>query len=160
MMPSVVVRTAKWQEALAMADLEKITALLGGPTVFGVAPRSTIEMVEAVRTGFPYPTFTVISQRLELSQEKTAELLRLPLRTMQRRQDDRLDAEQSERVLRLARLILRATEVFGDTRKAMHWLFKPNRSLNAVTPVSLVDTDIGMQEAEDVLGRIEHGIPG
>jgi len=34
----------------------------------------------------------------------------------------------------------------------------PNRSLGNVTPLSLLDTDLGAEAVTDTLGRIEHGV--
>jgi uncharacterized protein (DUF2384 family) len=40
----------------------------------------------------------------------------------------------------------------------MHWLAAPNRALEGTAPLSLLDTDIGTQEVEAVLTRIEQGV--
>jgi putative toxin-antitoxin system antitoxin component (TIGR02293 family) len=52
----------------------------------------------------------------------------------------------------------RAIEVLGTREKALNWLRSPVRALGDVAPVSLLSTDDGITQIEDVLGRIEHGL--
>ena len=52
----------------------------------------------------------------------------------------------------------RAVEVLGSEGKASRWLRRPNRALGGKPPVALLDTDLGTQQVEAVLGRIEHGV--
>jgi putative toxin-antitoxin system antitoxin component (TIGR02293 family) len=66
---------------------------------------------------------------------------------------------ESDRVVRLARLAERAIHVFqGNATTVARWLRTPLRALGDASPLSLVDTDVGTQEALDVLGRLEHGV--
>jgi putative toxin-antitoxin system antitoxin component (TIGR02293 family) len=58
----------------------------------------------------------------------------------------------------LARIIAQATATLGSETKAVGWLRCPNRALGNVPPLELLDTDIGVRQVEDILGRIEHGI--
>ena len=69
-----------------------------------------------------------------------------------------LDALESERVLRVARTLTRATEVLGSAEKARRWMRKANRALGGESPLSMLDTDLGTQAADEVLTRIEHGV--
>jgi putative toxin-antitoxin system antitoxin component (TIGR02293 family) len=48
--------------------------------------------------------------------------------------------------------------VFGERAKASRWLHNPNRALGGVSPLSLLDTDLGTREVEQILGRIEYGV--
>jgi putative toxin-antitoxin system antitoxin component (TIGR02293 family) len=48
--------------------------------------------------------------------------------------------------------------VLGTREKATLWLESRNRALGGAPPLSLLDTDIGTQAAEDVLTRIEYGV--
>lgn len=72
--------------------------------------------------------------------------------------DARLTAEESDRVVRLARIIAQAKETLGDTAKASHWLQTPNRALEGDTPFERLDTDAGVRSVEQVLGRIAYGV--
>ncbi|MCC6588452.1 MAG: DUF2384 domain-containing protein [Bryobacterales bacterium] len=52
----------------------------------------------------------------------------------------------------------RAIEVFGDREKAIRWLRMPLPSLSHRTPISLLNSADGIEQVEDVLGRIEQGV--
>jgi putative toxin-antitoxin system antitoxin component (TIGR02293 family) len=84
----------------------------------------------------------------------------LARRTFKRRQDAArpLDPAESDRLLRLVRLVAAANETFGDQEKAMTWLSRENRALDGLTPLSLADTDLGAKGVETLLGRIGHGL--
>lgn len=55
-------------------------------------------------------------------------------------------------------LLGRAGVVFEDADGALDWLQSANAALGGVTPLSLLDTDIGADSVMDTLGRIEHGV--
>jgi putative toxin-antitoxin system antitoxin component (TIGR02293 family) len=65
--------------------------------------------------------------------------------------------EESDRVLRVARVSAQAAATLGSEEKAAQWLRRPNRALRNQTPLSLIDSDIRIRQVEEVLGRIEHG---
>jgi len=69
-----------------------------------------------------------------------------------------LTAEESDRSLRLARIVALTTDTLGDSRKAFSWLQTPNRALDGQRPLDLLDTDAGTHSVETVLGRIEYGL--
>ncbi|MEX3897836.1 antitoxin Xre/MbcA/ParS toxin-binding domain-containing protein [Paraburkholderia sp. BR10954] len=66
--------------------------------------------------------------------------------------------DDSARLVRLARVLARAAEVFDDLDLALAWLKTPVIALEHATPLSLVDTDVGTESVMDALGRIEHGV--
>jgi putative toxin-antitoxin system antitoxin component (TIGR02293 family) len=114
--------------------------------------------VHQVREGFPWLLYQDVMTDLGMTDQTAAGILHIPPRTLARRKGGRLDPQESERLLRLVRLVARATEVLGSRAKAMHWLAAPNRALEGTAPLSLLDTDIGTQEVEAVLTRIEQGV--
>jgi len=116
-------------------------------------------LIKIVRSGLPYAALESVLDLLGLPVDAVAASLSLPQRTLARRKkQQRLSAEESDRLLRLARVAAIAVGVFGDPQKASAWLQKPNRALGGVTPLSLLDTDAGVRQVERVLGRIEHGV--
>ena len=83
----------------------------------------------------------------------------LPRKTLaNRRKLDTLTPEQSDRLLRVARVIAAAEETFGSREKAGTWLRRPTSALTGESPLDLLDTDEGAREVETLLGRIAHGI--
>ena len=68
------------------------------------------------------------------------------------------NSEESAKLVRLARVIRRAEQVFEDLDAALDWLKSGNAALSGATPLSLLDTDMGAESVTDTLGRIEHGV--
>src|SRR5260221_5626202 len=122
--------------------------------------RTSIELMPLIRRGLPGASLVGVSDKLDLSVQATAQHLRLAKRTVARglQKGHRLDAEESERVVRLARALAEATEVLGSLAKARRWLQTPNRALGGEVPVRLLDTDVGSNAVLEELGRIEHGV--
>ena len=141
-----------------MAAVAKIQELLGGEGVTGPL-RSDLDVVRLVRGGVPTEA---VDRFLELSQLSfsSIEAHVLPRRTFKRRQDaaQPLDPAESDRLLRLVRLVASAEETFGDPRKALAWLARENRVLDGQPPLSLADTDLGARSVETLLGQIAHGL--
>jgi putative toxin-antitoxin system antitoxin component (TIGR02293 family) len=75
-----------------------------------------------------------------------------------RKKEERLRADESDRLFRVARIAVQATEVLGSVEKASRWLHRPNLALGDQAPLKLLDTDIGARQVEEILGRIEHGV--
>lgn len=134
-------------------------SLLGGRTVFPHAPRSGLEWVDVVRHGISSQALDAMLRSIGLSQAELAQALDIPERTLARRKREGvLSREESAKLLRLARVVARAAEVFEDLDPALAWLKTPIAALEGATPLSLVDTDIGADSVMDTLGRIEHGV--
>ena len=115
-------------------------------------------LVGLVREGVPWQDYQGVMRGLGLKDQVAAGVLHIPARTLARRKGGRLDPQESERLMRLVRLVVKATDILGTRAKAMRWLEAPNRALEGVPPISLLDTDIGTQAAEAVLTRIEFGV--
>jgi putative toxin-antitoxin system antitoxin component (TIGR02293 family) len=85
--------------------------------------------------------------------------LALPRKTLaHRRTLGQLTAEQSDRLVRILRVIEAAEDTFGDAGKAHTWLRRPTSVLDNQAPLDLLDTDIGAREVEALLTRIAHGV--
>ena len=117
-------------------------------------------MDREIRRGLPVDLFFRLRDALAIKQEILSQVISVPIRTLMRRkqQGERLKSGESERIVRLARLHLRAVEVLNNAEKARHWLFSPNRALGEKTPFESAATEPGAREAERILGRIEYGI--
>jgi putative toxin-antitoxin system antitoxin component (TIGR02293 family) len=136
-----------------------VEAVLGGRGVLHSEPRSPLDWIEVIREGIPAAAIDSILTRAELSQADLAQALSIPERTLARRKrEGTLNSEESSKLLRVARVISRATEVFEDDVTAVDWLKSPNAALGGNAPLSLLDTDIGAESVFDTLGRIEHGV--
>jgi putative toxin-antitoxin system antitoxin component (TIGR02293 family) len=141
--------------------------LLGGAAVIGKIPRSSVETVAMLREGLPLIALEILRNALQSTWGELADTLRVPKRTLERRMQvaakakrtTKLKEGESERLYRLARVLARAHDVFGDIDRAGHWLRAENRALGGSRPLRMLDTDVGTIAVEDVLTRIEHGVP-
>ena len=143
---------------MAATSVSRIQQILGGEATLGRV-NSQRDLANVVRSGLPYSSIIVLTRMLDLSAEALASVLALPKRTLARRKKQaKLTAIESDRVLRLARVVAAAVDVFGSGEKASRWLQRPNRALGNETPLSQMDTDAGVRIVEQLLGRIEHGV--
>ena len=150
---------------MASASAQPVTSyisvdnLLGGKRVLPVTPLSSIDWVSVIRQGLPSFAIDSLTKFTRMTQAELSVALGIPERTMARRKrEGKLNSEESSKLVRLARVIERAEEVFEDFDLAIDWLKSGNNSLAGFTPVSLLDTDIGAESVMDTLGRIEHGV--
>ena len=101
-----------------------------------------------------------VRSQLGLSYVELSRILQIPQRTLARRKtEDKLSPDESERVLRIARLAEMATSVFGSSEEASAWMKEPNFALGEKTPLEYARTEPGAELVENVLIRIDHGIP-
>jgi putative toxin-antitoxin system antitoxin component (TIGR02293 family) len=142
-----------------MLHTEALVEALGGRKVLKRRITNLDELRDTVKAGLPYASFEALINRFGLAREEAAVALHLPQRTIARRKkEQKLRADESDRLLRLARVSAQAAAILGSGAKAAQWLRRPNRALRNQAPLELVDSDIGTRQVEEVLGRIEHGI--
>ena len=116
-------------------------------------------LVTSVRAGLPMPVFERLRSFLEVPARELGAALSISERTLVRRKDrGQLTPEESDRLLRLARLAELALAVFeGDYRRARGWLTRPKALLGGETPIERADTEAGVHEVEDMLYALEFG---
>ena len=138
---------------------QSVEDVFGGEGVLGVKPHSSLDWVEIIREGIPVAAIESILSAVRLSQAELARALGIPERTLARRKREGvLNSEESCKLLRFARVVSRASGVFDDPVTAVNWLKVPNAALGGNAPLSLVDTDMGIESVLDTLGRVEHGV--
>lgn len=145
--------------AAIAADTLSVESLLGGRNVLHVKPRTALDWVSIIRRGISSAAIDALTRTLRVTQTELAAAVGIPERTLARRKKEgTLNSEESAKLVRLARVVERAKEVFGDLYTALDWLKSPNAALSGAVPLTLMDTDIGAESVLDTLGRIEHGV--
>lgn len=141
-----------------MTAVAKIQELLGGEAVTGPV-RTEFDLVRLVRRGVPTRAVDHFLRASHLT-FNAIEGHVMARRTFKRREGaaQPLDPAESDRLVRLVRIVAAAEETFADPGKALAWLGRENRALDGLTPLSLADTDLGARSVETLLGRIGHGI--
>src|SRR5215475_981749 len=84
----------------------------------------------------------------------------IPSRTLQHRRSrrEKLTVEESDRVLRVIRVLSLAESVYGSWERALGWLRKPHPRLDSRAPLSLLKTDAGSRIIEELLIQIDEGM--
>jgi putative toxin-antitoxin system antitoxin component (TIGR02293 family) len=141
-----------------MLHTEALVEALGGKKVFKRRIVNVDQLRKTVKAGLPYASLEALIDKFGLAREEAAAALHLPQRTFARRKkEQKLQGDESDRLLRLARVSGQAAATVGSEEKAVRWLRRPNRALGNRAPLELIDSDIGTRQVEEVLGRIEHG---
>jgi putative toxin-antitoxin system antitoxin component (TIGR02293 family) len=130
-------------------------AVLLGAESFG-----TEEVLHGVERGLPFSAFEHLQRNLALPAAAVTELVQIRPRTLTRRKEQgRFQPDESDRLLRAARLFARALELFeGDAEAARGWLAAPQPALGGAVPLAVARTEVGAREVEQLLGRLEHGV--
>ena len=68
-----------------------------------------------------------------------------------------LSQEESERMIRLAKVAARAAAVFGDREKAHNWLRKPIKAFGGESALGLIQYEEGLVIVQDYLNRLDSG---
>jgi putative toxin-antitoxin system antitoxin component (TIGR02293 family) len=143
-----------------MTAVADIVDIMGGKGALGV--RGEVESVELhnrIREGLPYGALEKIVARFRLPKSALSVVLALPPSTeMRRKREKRLSGSESDRLYRLARILAHARRTFGSDEAVSAWLKEPNRALGGHPPLELLETDLGTDEVETVLGRLDYGV--
>lgn len=117
-------------------------------------------IVDAARRGLPYRTLEHLRHNTGLPDETFFRWVQLAQRTADRRkQQGRLAADESDRVLRAARVFGKALELFeGNRDHATEWLLTGQPALGGIMPIQVAESEVGAREVESLLGRLEYGV--
>ena len=130
-------------------------------SLLGLRTYDAARLHARVRDGLSYEAFERLRRVLDLPASRAAEILRIPPRTLARRREaKRLEADESDRLMRLSRLVGLALQLFeGDLDEMRYWLTTPHSALAGQAPLEFATTEIGTREVEYLIGRLEHGVP-
>jgi putative toxin-antitoxin system antitoxin component (TIGR02293 family) len=129
--------------------------------LFGLRRYDSLHVAEKIQHGFTYAAFERFQRNTELSARLLAQVIAIPERTLARRKESgRFEPDESDRLVRLSRVVARAIELFeGNAEHARQWLTSTVDALGGRTPLEFASTDVGTIEVENLIGRLEHGIP-
>jgi putative toxin-antitoxin system antitoxin component (TIGR02293 family) len=129
--------------------------------LFGLRRYDTLHLIEQIRRGLTYAAFERFQRNTALSYGELARFVEIPERTLARRRESgRLEPDESDRLVRTSRVFARAIELFeGNAESARRWLTTPLRALGDNSPLEFANTDVGAGEVENLIGRLEHGLP-
>ena len=71
-----------------------------------------------------------------------------------------LSPVESDRLVRAWQVFEHAKAVFEDDKSVAAWFAAPNPALCGEAPLSMLDTDAGVHEVDNILARLEFGVYG
>ncbi len=140
-------------------NAQSVAEMMGGERMLGRQVRSVSQLREAVESGLPVKALELVAKHVARNDRDAAELKYriVPKTTLHRRQ--RLTADESQRLERLARMTALAEEVWEDEDLAHEFLTSVQPQLNGERPVDLARSDLGTREVEELLYRLEYSLP-
>ena len=135
-------------------------SMLGGRRALGTSPATPADWEALIRAGVPARSADALKASMVIGDADLAALLGVSEKTLYRARTShaRLDAVASDRLYRVARIVALAVEVLEDQSAALRWLARPQIGLGGRTPLSLLTTEVGRDQVESLLLRIEHGV--
>ncbi len=83
----------------------------------------------------------------------------IPPRTLKhrRQRNESLNADESDRLARVAKIYELAAKVYGDREDGKNWLLRPKRRFDERTPLTMLRTEKGEEAVQDLLIQIDEG---
>ncbi|MPY87706.1 MAG: DUF2384 domain-containing protein [Luteitalea sp.] len=117
--------------------------------------------IAEIRAGLPVAELERLVKTLSLTRDEVARVLGVSRRTLSRLQGRQtLDPVASDRLARVWQVVDHAVETLGGVDEVAAWTRDPNPSLGGATPLTLLDTDVGVDAVDQILRRIDYGIYG
>lgn len=124
--------------------------------ILGLDAQSEDELLRCVFAGL----LPDVLDRLQQEGLRVAEMhFIIPPRTLSHRKsrNELLDVAESDRAVRVARILAIAELTFGDKQKALRWLRAPKKRFDQRTPLEMLLSELGARQVEDMLTRIDEG---
>jgi putative toxin-antitoxin system antitoxin component (TIGR02293 family) len=128
---------------------------------YNTTPTSDFNLIQTSRQGILRSTADDVAKMVGLTDNEIAYVLGMTPRNLHRIQPEkRLGTDASERLLLLKNILIHALDTFeGKDAIVRNWLRTPINELNDQSPLQLMDTLTGFGLVEDVLGRLDYGLP-
>jgi len=117
------------------------------------------DFIAMIREGVPKEAMDNLMDITGLNAQEMASITHTSDRTLRRyTAKTKLNQEQSERMIELAKLYSRGEDVLGTLDNFKTWMDTPQMAFGNKRPKEYLDTSLGIEWITDELGRIEHGI--
>lgn len=169
LMPAILVHPhASQEEDRTTRDLELFREHLSsgapGPHAYvvllGLRTFDLARVLKTVEQGLAFHALERLQRNVGLSFEELADLVQISRRTLARRkQEGRFLPEESDRLLRAARLFAKALELFeGNSEESLKWLTTPQTALGRAVPLAVARTEVGSREVMTLIDRLQQGV--
>ncbi|MBI4623171.1 MAG: DUF2384 domain-containing protein [Verrucomicrobia bacterium] len=128
-------------------------------TTLETVATDAIQAEQRIVAGIEWAEAEHLAELLDVPISRLADLLQIPPATMARRKGQRRFAvDESEKIVRLARLWFLACQAVGGPPGARSWLKRPQYGLDGRVPLELARLEVGARGVETLLQRIHHGV--
>jgi len=123
----------------------------------GISPKSDFELARMTEEGLRLDTIVSLKDH-GLTFTEISDIIISP-RTLKHRKSRRepLSNEETDRVVRVARILSMAEEIFGSKKKALAWLRAKDDRLEHRAPLRMLSTESGGRLIENMLWQIDEG---
>ena len=130
----------------------------GLPGIAAFPANGSAELIRTVEEGLPLGCLDMLRE-WGLTFTEVGELV-IPPRTLKHRKakGERLTTEETERFLRVVRVLQLADHVFGDRQKALGWLRTRDEQMDNRVTMDLLGTEAGARRVEGQLWAIDEGM--
>ena len=134
----------------------KVAVLLGQKKADFISP---MDYYRFSKHGITKRAVINLSKNTKMPISYLTTLANINIRTLQRKtEEEKLSTEVSERILQIAQIFSKGTEIFNSLEHFKDWLETPNISLDGEIPANLIPSRYGTQMVLDCLGRIQYGV--
>ena len=138
---------------------ERPTVEYGAKSPLAKKQIAPAKVIRHITKGLPFSELEHLRSEIDEPLETLGRYLSISRSTLQRRHAERrLSPQESDRVMRLWRLVRQAIDLFGNEIKARAWLKHPQYGLGGAVPLDYARTEIGAREVENLLGRIKFSV--
>lgn len=126
--------------------------------LLGARVSSELELVESIEKGFPVRAIRNLLDE-GFSRAEIGKVV-IPERTLKHRRSRKepLSKEESDRALRVARILEQARTIFGDTEAGLKWMRTPKRRFHQRAPIEMMATEAGARLVEEMLIQTDEGM--
>jgi len=126
--------------------------------MLGITARSDHEILHLIENQLSLETLDLM-MRQGISREEVYSLIINP-RTLKHRRSKRqsLSVEESERAVRVGRILATAQAVLGEREAALNWLRTPKKRFDGRTPMEMISMEVGGRMVEEMLVQIDEGM--
>lgn len=129
----------------------------------GTEPGTELELAQIVRRGLPLTTQAAFLER-GITKDEFHHIV-IPLRTFRHRKErfnkglnEVLTPDESDKALRVARVLALSERIFANREKALSWMRKPKKRFAGETAMEMLQTEAGARLVEQMLIQLDEGM--
>ena len=120
--------------------------------------RTDQDLVTLVEQRLPSSAIDALRRSGLADEEIYSLVVRRRTLTHRRARREALSRDESDRVVRIARIVALCEEVFGERERCWRWLRAAKRQFQGRAPLQLLATEAGARLVEELLYRIDEGM--